>query len=247
LPPSGQRLIAFLALQKRPVMRAFVASSLWLDQPDERASASLRSALWQQRRNGLDLVTVSRDQLELSRHLDVDLWNTVTQARQLLKRGAADESECVDVADRLGALPGGELLPDWYDEWVVAERERVRQLRLHALEMVGHLLISRRRLIEAIEAGLAAVASDPLRESAHRVVIAAHLAEGNNSEALRQYEAFTQLLDEHLGIAPSAQLAELIAPVLPDRNRLAYRMTRRVDPAGSRTRGQLVSSGAARM
>ena len=54
------------------------------------------------------------------------------------------------------------------------------------------------------------MAAEPLRESAHRMVISAHLAEGNCSEALRQYERFRALLADALGLEPSPQLTELI-------------------------------------
>src|SRR3954469_19580031 len=56
LPPSAQRVLAFVALHERPVGRAYVAGSLWLDAPEERAHASLRSALWRIHRRGHRLV-----------------------------------------------------------------------------------------------------------------------------------------------------------------------------------------------
>src|SRR5690242_6868737 len=51
LPLGAQRLIAFLALQNRAVLRVVVAGNLWLDKPERVACASLRSALWQLRRS----------------------------------------------------------------------------------------------------------------------------------------------------------------------------------------------------
>jgi DNA-binding SARP family transcriptional activator len=206
LPLGAQRLVAFLALQDRPVLRVFVAGSLWLDKREQLACASLRSALWQLRRNGLDVVQVSRNHLLLSRCLDVDLWDTVAEARQVIQSHDGRPGQ-------LHRLLAGDLLPDWYEDWVIVERERIRQLRLHALETLGQRLIDQDRPAQAIEAGLAAVAADPLRESAHRVVIAAHLAEGNRSEALRQYEIYSRLLDDNLGLRPSRQIRELIGLV----------------------------------
>jgi DNA-binding SARP family transcriptional activator len=58
---------------------------------------------------------------------------------------------------------------------------------------------------------LAAVACEPLRESTHRAVVRAHLAEGNPAEALRQYRSYRQLLNDELGLPPSRQFQELIA------------------------------------
>ena len=45
LPLGSQRLVAFLAVHRRPLQRVFVAGNLWLDHGEERANASLRTAL----------------------------------------------------------------------------------------------------------------------------------------------------------------------------------------------------------
>jgi DNA-binding SARP family transcriptional activator len=107
---------------------------------------------------------------------------------------------------------GADLLPDWTDDWVMIERERLRQLRLHALETLCDRLAEARRFGESVQAGLAAVRAEPLRESAQRSLIRAYLAEGNQGEAIRQYRAFRQLLLEELGVAPSRELEELVPP-----------------------------------
>ena len=98
-----------------------------------------------------------------------------------------------------GLLLSRDLLPDWYDDWVAVERERFRQLRVHALERLCDRLVEAERFGEAIEAGLAAMKSEPLRESAHRALVRAHLAEGNRSEALAQYRRFKALLPTSSG------------------------------------------------
>ena len=102
-------------------------------------------------------------------------------------------------------------------------RERLRQLRMHALEALADQLAERGRFGEALHAGHAAVASEPLRESAHRAVVRVHLAEGNTAEAVRTYEAFRDLLADVLGVAPSLLMEELIAPARrgPHRARVA--------------------------
>jgi DNA-binding SARP family transcriptional activator len=63
----------------------------------------------------------------------------------------------------------------------------------------------------AIHFGLAAVAGEPLRESAHRVVIKAYLAEENHCEALRQYEVYRRLARTELDVEPSSSLKALVA------------------------------------
>jgi DNA-binding SARP family transcriptional activator len=131
--------------------------------------------------------------------------------------------EAIEVARRLrdpdlpiteleqwGQFLSADILPDWYDDWVSVERERFRQLRLHALEALSERLVAAGRYALAIEAGVAAVAGEPLRESAHRVLIRAHVAEGNHSEAVRQYHAFRRLLQTELSLDPSPQMEALI-------------------------------------
>jgi DNA-binding SARP family transcriptional activator len=102
------------------------------------------------------------------------------------------------------------LLPDWYDDWVLMERERHRQLSLHALEALAEKLIAVAQHGRAIGVALAAVANEPLRESAHRILIRAHLAEGNVGEAVRQYRLYRRLLRRQLGLDPSPQMEALV-------------------------------------
>ncbi|MET7443204.1 bacterial transcriptional activator domain-containing protein, partial [Streptomyces sp. NPDC005568] len=86
----------------------------------------------------------------------------------------------------------------------------LRQLRLHALDELAEALTRQGRPALAIEAGWASVRAEPLRESAHRAVVSAHLAEGNVGEAVRHYEEFRRLLEEELGVAPSPRFARML-------------------------------------
>ena len=204
---SAQRLVAFLALHDRPLLRSYVAGNLWLDTSDERAHANLRSTLWRLHRCNRGLVEVRGQQLTLSAGVTVDLREVERLARSALDGSAPGA---------LGIAPaalGGDLLPDWYDDWVLLEREHFRQLRLRALDALCERLAQAGRLGDALEVGLAALAGEPLRESAHRAVIRVHLADGNPGEAIRQYRFCRRLLDAHLGVEPSHQMEELMRSV----------------------------------
>jgi DNA-binding SARP family transcriptional activator len=207
LPLSAQRLLAFLALHERPLLRPFVAGTLWLDTPEDRAAANLRSSLWRLHRPGHKLVEATNLQLRLAPEVRVDVRETAALAHDLL---TAPEGFVETGLDLDGAGLTGELLPDWYDDWVLIERERLRQLCLHALEALGERLIAAGKLTGALEAALAAVAIEPLRESAHRLLIKVHLAEGNAGEAIRQFRFCRRLLREQLVLEPSPQLTELV-------------------------------------
>jgi hypothetical protein len=103
-----------------------------------------------------------------------------------------------------------DLLPGWYDDWALMERERIRQRLLHALEALSVRLISLGRYGEAVDAALLTVGADPLRESAQRVLIEAHIAESNLVEARRSYLAYRDLARRELGIEPSSELLALL-------------------------------------
>jgi DNA-binding SARP family transcriptional activator len=205
LPTDAQRVVAFLALQHQRVPRAYVAGSLWLDGSQERAFGNLRSALWRLRRKADHLIDADHTTLAIDAGVttDVDTLNSV--AHHLCDPAASTGTTDVDPD-----LFTRDLLPGWYDEWALIERERLRQLSLHALEALAARLAERHHYAAAIQAALAAIRLDPLRESAHRAAIHVHLAEGNHSEALRQYHTYRDLLDTELGIAPSPRLEALL-------------------------------------
>jgi DNA-binding SARP family transcriptional activator len=207
LPQTSQRVIAFLAVHERALQRPFVSGSLWPDVSDGRADGSLRSAIWRLRDVGLDVVTAQNGRIRLSPAIRVDVARLVHSAHQLAELPVT----------ALILLAGGfesELLPDWYDDWILDWRERWRQIRFHALEEVAGCLIRSGDCGRAIEVGLAAVRADPLRESAHRVVIKAHLAEGNPQEAVRQFRTYEHLVQVELGIEPSPTVLALVEPVI---------------------------------
>jgi DNA-binding SARP family transcriptional activator len=205
LPLSAQRLVAFLALQDRPLQRIYVAGNLWLDSSEERANASLRTVLWRLGRNECPIVRITGNQVALAPGVSVDVHTVRARARRVLQHEQVEETDL----DTL--CLAGELLPDWYDDWVLIERERFRQLRLHALDALCEELTAAGRYGAAIEAGHASVAAEPLRETAHRLLVAAYLAEGNAGEALRQYRLFRDVLAAELGIEPSQQMEDLVA------------------------------------
>jgi DNA-binding SARP family transcriptional activator len=211
LPLSAQRLLAFVALHDRPLLRPYVAGSLWLDSSEARAYANLRSALWRLHRCGHQLVESVGQRLRLDPSVVIDLHEAEALAQRILG-GTPDTIP----APKFAALES-DVLPDWYDDWIVPERERFRQLRLRALDTLCERMTDAGRLDAALELGLAAVAGDPLRESSRRAVMRVHLADGNAAEAIRQYRLFQRLLADQLGLEPSGRMAAL----LPDQHALA--------------------------
>jgi DNA-binding SARP family transcriptional activator len=212
---SAQRVLAFVALHGSACLRrSFVAGSIWPDATERHATGNLRTALWRLRRLGIPILDVPSAAAALA----TDHRDAVAFARRLLDPSIAMEEG--ELHEDLLLL---DLLADWPDEWLVVERERFRQLRLHALEALCERLTAAGHHGRAIQAALASVAGEPLRESAHRALIRAHFAEGNMAEALQQYRSCRRLLHDELGVEPSPQLQALIGTSISAQQRLPLR------------------------
>src|SRR5205807_1162524 len=117
LPLHVQRLLAFLALQGRPLHRAYVAGRLWSELSQERAHACLRTTLWRMRRLPRPLVEATSTHVALAGAVTVDTRELEACAERALRNGDVPVGEDVD---RL--IRRADLLPDWYDDWLVQER-----------------------------------------------------------------------------------------------------------------------------
>jgi DNA-binding SARP family transcriptional activator len=202
LTPRAEHLLAFLAL-RNDLGRTAVSAQLWPDLDEAQARACLRSTLWRlPRPDGHPLVAAFGDRLCLTTFVQVD----IIRLRDLLDRWSPGEAPPVKTSEL-----SWDLLPTWYDDWLVIDRERQRQTRLHALEEMSRWYVSTARFDNAIEAALQAIAGDPLRESAHRCLMRAHLAEGNLSEARREMLSYVALLaDAGIPTRISAHMHELM-------------------------------------
>jgi len=208
LPHSAQRLIAHLGLTRGPG-RAAIAGKMWPDVPEVHAQGSLRSVLCLLQKVLPGLVEARSGVLRLAPRVSVDVHELDDWARRVL-----DPDGDIAAVDTPSAAWDAELLPGWYDDWVLLERERVRQLRMHALEQLAERLVAVGRFGEAVQAASAAVRAEPLRESAHRVLVHVHLMEGNTVEALREYDSFRTTLAAELGVAPTPLMDRLMQPIL---------------------------------
>jgi DNA-binding SARP family transcriptional activator len=200
LPGSVQRLLAFLALQERPVPRQRAAFALWPDASEAHAYGSLRAAVFRLKSGCRDRLLRDGRELGLREDVEVDLHRARALAGEACDSGAT-ELEAI--------LRGGELLPDWYDDWVLIERERFHELRSRMLEELSGAYLRSGTAERAIEVALAAVQAEPLRESSRRALIRAQLAIGNRAEALAQYTRFSELLSA-FGLTPSPELDSLV-------------------------------------
>lgn len=208
--PSEQRLIALLGLKDEPLGRPCIAGTLWPRAQRDKAAGRLRSAVHRLRKLEPELLdTGGSGRLGLSDSVAVDTRVLASWARNVISDVTTDEHLMPSGVDR-----GDGLLPGWNEDWVILERERLRQLRSQALEAVTVHLTDTARHAEAVKAGRAAVDAGPLRESARRALICAYASARRLDAAAHEYGEYGRLLERELGLTPSPQLQELMTSLM---------------------------------
>jgi len=204
VPTPAQRLVVLLALRGEPVRRAHIAGVLWPEIEHDHALANVRSALWRLRHSFPGIVTSTVSGLRAATHLSIDLRDSESLAHLILR-------DRLEIDGARTAIPSlsVDLLPDWDDEWLEFDRERFRDLRIHALERLSEQLSAFGEHAQAVQSGLLAVQAEPLRESAHLALMRAHLAEGNRARALQVYRTLERQLETELQVAPSQTTIDL--------------------------------------
>ncbi|MGA5761786.1 AfsR/SARP family transcriptional regulator [Nonomuraea bangladeshensis] len=223
LQPVAASLLAYLVLRReRPQPRDVVAAAFWGDLPAAEARRRLNTALWRLRRviepphvpRGTYLLVEPSGAMAFNRHsdaaVDVALFESaVTPALGPGRVSAAD-------AERLAGAVGlyvGDLLEGAYDDWVVLERERLRELHLSALARLASWHRSAGDLDTALRFGQAILDREPLREDVHRMMIEMHAEAGRRAQALRQYKICREILARELGVDPLPETAAAAARV----------------------------------
>jgi SARP family transcriptional regulator, regulator of embCAB operon len=206
LPQGSERLLALLAVRSGALRRAAISGTLWPESDDLRANAALRSTLRRLRTVARSIVESRSGALGLGDDVRVD----TVRARGLAERLIEGNALSSDIASASTAILSLDLLPGWYEDWVIVEAEEWHQLRLHALESLSETFTQKGRFAQAISAAMAAVRGDPWRESARKVLVRAHLAENNQSEAIREFRRYRRLLHEELALEPSQDFLSLV-------------------------------------
>ncbi len=209
LHPMGvrqQRLVAALAVFG-PRSRRFLAGRLWPECTEAHALGSLRAAVFTVSRRLPGLLVCSGSDLRLGDAVDVDLHR--------LRRALSSSVFETAVADPwwFASASNADLLPGWYDDWVVTEQHRLHDLYLTATECLAETALARDDHFHARHLAEVARSIDPLRESATGILIRAHLAMDNEATALAVFHEYAAALADELGARPSPHIAGLLTTV----------------------------------
>lgn len=200
-----QRLLAALAVHGRRCRR-FFGGLLWPDCTESRAMGSLRASVFTVSRRLPGTVGACGHDLFLEKSVQVDLHR--------LLDFLADPTTAPAPDDRwFAGRSHVDLLPGWYDDWVVAEQERLRSLYINATEQLAQRALDQHDVYRALRLAQVVRELDPLRESAVRIVIEGQLALGNEAAALQTLRDFWATTVRELGTRPSPRITGLIHPV----------------------------------
>lgn len=208
-----ERLISLLALHGR-APRPKVAGLLWPESSDEHAMTNLRAAVWRTRQATDGILESDRTTLWLRDDVAVD----VDRLGQYAAAVAASPQD-YSFADVAQALDCGDVLPGWYEDWVIFARERMQHVRFRAFEAMARSLLESGRTDDAARAARAALAIEPLHDGMNVVLVSSYLARGSTAEAVRHFRAYRHQLHRELGVTPSRRLLDLVEPFLLPRQR----------------------------
>ncbi|MFA9446066.1 BTAD domain-containing putative transcriptional regulator [Egicoccus sp. AB-alg6-2] len=235
LPPVPSRaarsLMAYLVLDRGVRhSRDRLAAQFWPDLPPARARRRLSHTLWQlqdalgELPGGWDHLQATTDAIAIDR--DAPCWIDVEEFERRLDTVRAPAAEPRRASDRASLeqaveLYRGDFLAGHYDDWVLAEQQRLAQRHLDALSGLIGLARSTGDYAEALVFARRLTHHDPLREDAHREVMRLCTLLGRTSDALRQYERCREVLAEELGTEPAAATEQLYQRILRERDAVA--------------------------
>ena len=219
LPPSshGKTLLAYLLLHPRqPHSRPHLATLLAPEANEERARKTLRQALWEVRRcvppkaisTSGDTITLHPEALPS----DVAIFDEATADLPRTPH-LHDETHAEAIRHAL-TLYTADLLPDLYDDWLIAPREQRRERYLLALERLAEWEKQHGRLPSALALTQQLATADPLRETAHRELMRLYVALQRPQAALQQYTLCQQILADELGLDPEPETQQLAQAIL---------------------------------
>ncbi len=214
LTPTSKKLLAFLLLQRQRLYpREVLADKFWSESSQEKARASLNTALWRLRcilepegvPRGTYLIVTSQGEVGFNPHgqcwLDTDAFESCI-SQGLLKPYEEIDPQKVEELERNLALYQGELLEDMYSDWAIFERERLRSLYIKCLSYLMNYHKRHAEYEKSIDYGQLILKVDPLREEVHRELMRLYQVCGMRPLAVRQFNLCRQLLDDELHIVP---------------------------------------------
>jgi DNA-binding SARP family transcriptional activator len=216
--PRLQELLAYLLLRRdRPLPRQQLAFLFWPDSSEKQALTNLRN-LWYRLRQTLPYADrcLAADDLTMQWLADAPCRLDVAAFENHLAQAqtAVHDNERLHHLEQAVVHYGGDLLPGFYSDWLLTERERLAQAHGRSLEQLAALHENRRHYRQAIEWVRALLRHDPLHEAAYTRLIRLHALNGDRAAALHAYHTCATILRRELDVAPGRPARELYERLL---------------------------------
>jgi predicted ATPase/DNA-binding SARP family transcriptional activator/predicted negative regulator of RcsB-dependent stress response len=202
---AAQALLAYLLLNAgMEQRREQVAGLIWPDMSDAKAKDNLRHTLWVIRKALGNRDYLLTDDLAVSFNTTLDYWLDTA----LLDRKTTGEESADDLITIVSAYVGG-LLPGFYDDWIVLERERLQAVFERKMALLLDKLVEAQRWPEVLDWGERWIALGHVPEPAYRALMAAHAGLGDMASVATIYQRCVEALQTELGVEPAAQTRTL--------------------------------------
>jgi DNA-binding SARP family transcriptional activator len=196
----SQSLLAYLAMSAGTAhRREKLAGLLWPDANESNARSNLRHALWRLRKAVGNEYFIA-DKISVAFDDRSEYWLDVTTLS-----GDGGESRTTEDLINSISIYGGELLPGFYDDWVILERERYRALFDHKVQNLLDLLVKEERWTDVLEWSERWIAMGHAPEPAYRALMFAYSGLGDTAGMANTYQRCVKSLKEELGVEPSGE------------------------------------------
>ena len=224
---KDQELLSYLLIHRdRPHSREALASLLWGDTSTEKSKKYLRQALWHlhaalnsENGNDSEVLMVDHDWLSLNPcstfWTDVADFESAFLAAEGIPGRQLDAEKAVGLKDAV-TLYNDDLLPGYYQDWILFERERLQNMYLLMLDKLIVYLQFRGEYEVAQGYGATILRYDPARERTHRQLMHLYSLAGDRTSALRQFERCASALKQELGVKPERKTVELYERIKSD-------------------------------
>jgi DNA-binding SARP family transcriptional activator len=219
---KSQAMLAYLAVKpSQLVSRDKMAGLLWSSTAPEQARQSLRQTLSTLRRE-LAAVSSKKILVEEGDFLSLDANAVHCDVVEFETLVATGTPEALDPATRLYGgdfLDGFQIDEEKFDQWVLAERDRLHRMALRAHASLVEQLARSGSLDEAIAIAQQALRVDPLQESMHRTLMKLYQQSGDLLNALQQYDICAKILRRELDVEPDAETRGLQQEIVDQRKK----------------------------
>lgn len=196
----AQSLLAYLMLSAGTShRREKLAGLLWPEANESNARSNLRHALWRLRKAIGDEYLIT-DKISIAFDAQAGYWLDAA-----LLEGDYEEKRSTDDLLKIVSIYGGELLPGFYDDWVILERERYRALFESRVQHLLDGLVKEERWTSVLEWGERWIAMGHAPEPAYRALMFAYCGLGDTAGMASTYQRCVKALQQELDVEPSEE------------------------------------------